>query len=379
MHRFTNRQPGDPITMPKLPGLGTGPFTIGAAGGRWLVLGFLGRLAHPPVEPALRALGARTDLFDNAFACFVGVLGPGADPGDPRALAGGAQRDGFRLVVDGDGSFTRAEGALSRDSGSAVFRPHWLICDPQLRVLDSLPMAGDDGGAGAVLARLEALPPPELQAGFPVQAPILVLPRVFEPELCAALVTAYDSAGGELSGFMREQDGKTIGVHDPRFKVRRDHLLQDQQLVDRTRERIIRRVVPEIAKAHAFHATRMERWLVACYDGSEGGHFGAHRDNTTPGTAHRRFAVSINLNDSFSGGGVSFPEYGPDAFTAPPGGAVVFSCALLHAVAPVTAGRRYAFLPFLYDEAAAEIRSRNLASLQGDAPLGGPASKAGSA
>jgi predicted 2-oxoglutarate/Fe(II)-dependent dioxygenase YbiX len=34
----------------------------------------------------------------------------------------------------------------------------------------------------------------------------------------------------------------------------------------------------------------------------------------------------------------------------------VFSCSLLHEALPVTRGRRYAFLPFLYDEAAARIR-----------------------
>jgi hypothetical protein len=38
---------------------------------------------------------------------------------------------------------------------------------------------------------------------------------------------------------------------------------------------------------------------------------------------------------------------------------VVFSCSLLHAVSRVTRGRRYAFLPFLYDDAAARIREAN--------------------
>jgi predicted 2-oxoglutarate/Fe(II)-dependent dioxygenase YbiX len=56
---------------------------------------------------------------------------------------------------------------------------------------------------------------------------------------------------------------------------------------------------------------------------------------------------------------VYFPEYGPRSFKPPPGGAVVFSCALLHAVSRVTNGRRYAFLPFLYDDEAAKIREAN--------------------
>jgi hypothetical protein len=37
----------------------------------------------------------------------------------------------------------------------------------------------------------------------------------------------------------------------------------------------------------------------------------------------------------------------------------VFSCSLLHAVDPVTAGRRHVVVPFLYDDAAAKIREKN--------------------
>jgi len=110
---------------------------------------------------------------------------------------------------------------------------------------------------------------------------------------------------------------------------------------------------------HCFKPTRMERYIVSCYAAEDGGHFRAHRDNTTRGTAHRRFAVSINLNSDFGGGEVSFPEYGPRSFKAPPGGAVVFSRSLLHAVSKVTRGCRFAFLPFLYDDAAARIREAN--------------------
>ena len=46
-------------------------------------------------------------------------------------------------------------------------------------------------------------------------------------------------------------------------------------------------------------------------------------------------------------------------YRPPSGGAVVFSCSLLHEATPVTAGTRYCVLPFLYDEAAARIRLEN--------------------
>lgn len=50
---------------------------------------------------------------------------------------------------------------------------------------------------------------------------------------------------------------------------------------------------------------------------------------------------------------------------------MVFSCSLLHAVTKVTSGKRYAFLPFLYDDAAAKIREENDAFLGGRRRLQG--------
>jgi predicted 2-oxoglutarate/Fe(II)-dependent dioxygenase YbiX len=158
---------------------------------------------------------------------------------------------------------------------------------------------------------------------------------------------------------MQEVGGKTVSVRDPRHKRRKDYTVENEALIRQLQQRIMRRVNPEIEKVHFFKPTRMERYIVSCYAAEDGGHFRAHRDNTTRGTAHRRFAVSINLNGDFDGGEVSFPEYGSRSYKASPGGAVVFSTPLLHAVSKVTRGRRYAFLPFLYDDAAAKVREAN--------------------
>jgi predicted 2-oxoglutarate/Fe(II)-dependent dioxygenase YbiX len=101
----------------------------------------------------------------------------------------------------------------------------------------------------------------------------------------------------------------------------------------------------------------MERYLVACYAATDRGHFAPHRDDDAPGTAHRRFAVTINLNgDAYDGGDLRFPEDDLRTYRAPPGGAVLFSRGLLHEVRPVTRGRRFACLPFLHDEDAARLR-----------------------
>ena len=155
----------------------------------------------------------------------------------------------------------------------------------------------------------------------------------------------------------------------PSEKRRKDVTVRDEALNARLRATLQRRVLPEIAKAHQFAATHIERYLIGCYAAEDGAHFGAHRDNITKGTAHRKFAVSINLNDDFEGGEVFFPEYGERGFKPAAGGAVVFSCSLLHAVKPMRSGRRYAFLPFLYDDEGARIREQNITFVQRGAPV----------
>jgi predicted 2-oxoglutarate/Fe(II)-dependent dioxygenase YbiX len=238
-----------------------------------------------------------------------------------------------------------------------------VVLDPMLRVLKVFPFTADGADRAAMLAYVEALPPPERHTGAEIQAPVLMLPNIFEPELCRRLVALYEEHGGVESGFMREVGGRTMLASDPKHKRRRDYLIQDMALIDETKARVMRRLVPEIAKVYQFQVTRMERFIVACYAADEDGHFNAHRDNTTKGTAHRRFAVSLNLNDDYDGGELAFPEFGPRRFRPPAGGAVVFSCSLLHQADLVTRGRRYVFLPFLYDEAAAALREKNNAFL----------------
>jgi hypothetical protein len=103
---------------------------------------------------------------------------------------------------------------------------------------------------------------------------------VFEPELCRSLIETYQSHGGKASGVMREIDGKTQLVIDPSHKQRSDHLLVDAELRNAVSTRIRERLIPEVAKAFQFTATRMERYLVGCYDAAEGGISG--RTATTP-------------------------------------------------------------------------------------------------
>lgn len=360
MPGFAQLLPGDPAPYFFQATSANPRFAFHTAAGRYLVLCFYESGAKPETQAAVAAVRARPDLFNDHMVSFFGISC------DPEDQATGRIQDtypGYRHFWDFDRQVSRLYGAaasaLEPGEEDAPYRPLWLVLDPTLRVMLVAPFGADASGAAAVLAFLDRLPPPARFAGFELQAPIAFLPQVFEPEFCRRLIDHYLAEGGEESGFMREVDGKTVKIADPGHKRRRDCTITDQALRQAAVARIQRRIVPELVKTHQFQATRIERYIVGCYSAEDRGHFMPHRDNTTKGTAHRRFAVTINLNSDFDGGNLSFPEYGPKQFKPPPGGAVVFSCSLLHTVSPVTRGERYVFVPFLYDDAAAALREAN--------------------
>jgi peroxiredoxin len=338
--------PGVPAPLFSAPSPVNPNFAFSSLGGRYVVLAFL-----PPPGPerdaALAAVADHRAIFDDERLLFFGVL-PDAD-----SFARSANDPPFRWFADPDGTLRTLYGAV--DASGAV-KPLWVAIDPMLRILGVAPL----GESARVMAELARLGDPDAHAGVPMHAPVLIVPRIFEPALCRRLIDTYHATGGTPSGVMVERDGRTVGVHSD-FKSRRDALITDEGLLSDCRARLRHRLLPQIEKAFQFRASYVERYIVARYDADDGGWFRPHRDNTTSGTAHRQFAVSINLNaGDFDGGDLRFPEFGRRTYRPPTGGAVVFSCSLLHEATPVTRGTRYAFLPFLYDERGGEVRAANL-------------------
>jgi len=345
---------GAPAPMFSAPSHVNPSFAFGSLGGRYILLAFLPG-PGPELDAAVELIQRHKAQFRDDERLFFGVL-----PDEATYRVRAADKPPLRWFGDWSGEVRRLFGAV--DEGGGV-QPQWVVIDPSLRVLGTAPL---HQGA-QVVAHVLGLGHPDGHAGVALHAPVLIVPRVFEPALCRQLIDLYQAQGGAPSGVMREDNGRTVGVLDD-FKKRRDATVEDPDLLAQIRGRILRRLLPEIEKAFQFKATRIERFIVACYDAREGGYFRAHRDNTTGGTAHRQFAVSINLNaEDFEGGDLRFSEFGSRTYRPPTGGAVVFSCSLLHEATPVTRGARYAFLPFLYDDAAAEVRRRNLHLLNPDA------------
>lgn len=181
-------------------------------------------------------------------------------------------------------------------------------------------------------------------------APVLQIPDVFESELCRAIIhhLEVDCEGGDASHVLVLEDGKQVLQLDPSIKQRRESLPRDRALEGRMHERLMRRAIPEIARIFHFGVSRRDPLKLLAYPASEG-YFRAHRDNDTPDVAHRRFALSINLNQGdYTGGEFRYSEFGPHLYAPATGTALVFSCSVLHEVLPVKSGTRYAMTTFLY-------------------------------
>jgi predicted 2-oxoglutarate/Fe(II)-dependent dioxygenase YbiX/peroxiredoxin len=357
MTAYTLLTPGDPAPRVMQRNSSGERYNLDLAAGRTLVLCFFRCATTPHAAAVLAAVTKRRDLFNDVQAAFFGIT---TDREDETRKRLATILPGYRFFWDYDNRVAQAYGVAPMDGSEGIYLGKWVIINSMMRITAVIPFRKDQGDIAEAMDHVAGNPPAGRVAGMDVHAPVIVLDNVFDRETCRQLIAGYDAEDRDLSGVMREIDGRTRLVLDDMHKRRRDYLLTDENERKAVTTLIRRRIVPEIAKIHQFTATRIERYLVACYAAEDEAHFRPHRDNTTKGTAHRRFAVSINLSDDFDGGEIVFPEYGSRGFKPSAGSAVVFSCSLLHAVTQVTRGRRYAFLPFLYDDAAAQVREQNL-------------------
>lgn len=349
---------GDPAPWFHAPALGgNSNYAFDIAAGRAIVLLFLGRANWESGAAALQLVKRHRNLFDDEKACFFGVS---VDPNDANSGIIKQLIPGIRWFLDYDASVSRQYGAVQGDVASQRYRPFWMLLDRALRVVEWAPIKEGD----KIFASLDRLITEEVES----LAPVLSVSRIFEPDMCSRLIALYEQQGGEESGFMQDVSGITKGLINHSHKRRFDCRITEEPLRSELRARIHRVLLPLVERTFQFKVTRAERDIIACYDGDNGGgHFRPHRDNTTHGTAHRRFACTINLNsEDYDGGDLRFPEFGRRTYRAPTGGAVVFSCSLLHEATPVTRGKRYAYLPFFYDDAAADIREANTAHVSAE-------------
>ena len=329
------------------------------AGGRPAVLLFYDAAE---VDHLLDFAVALTDGADRAIALFAVQCGPLAMP--PPVVPGRASP--CLVFADPPGTVRTVYCPGATDT------PCLFVLDPNLRVLASLVLQDARTTAHQVRALLDAGLPPIAPLEITTQAPVLLIPAALDPELCQSLIHVWETQGHVATGVEQSHGARRAATLRPDSKRRHDHTVRDAQLLRHLASTIGRRVMPEVAKAFAFRATRFEGFTIACYDAATGGFFRAHRDNLSPATAHRRFALSLNLNAGYEGGYLRFPEYGPHLYRPEAGGAIVFACSHLHEVTEVSQGRRFVLLSFLFgEEDVRPVRARS----QDSAPPHPPSSR----
>jgi predicted 2-oxoglutarate/Fe(II)-dependent dioxygenase YbiX len=241
-------------------------------------------------------------------------------------------------------------------------RPAGLLIDRSGRIVDMTPL-GDSAEFAAWLGCATGRLLRESGRRRASTAPVLIIPNVASPQLCAALVAHFEASphqAGAMAGFAR---GDAYAKLDESKKHRRDiELTASDATYGQVLDLLTTRLVPEIKRAFQVDIATADRILIARYDDT-GGYFKRHRDNAAPPTAFREFAVSLNLNThEYEGGELLFPEFDDDRYSPPAGSAIVFSASLLHEAAPVLRGRRYVLLSFLCSAQAQARLDRWLAS-----------------
>ncbi len=248
------------------------------------------------------------------------------------------------VFIDGQGAVSDAYGVPER-KGRVV------VLDPSLRVIRTVATEAqmDRALAASVLAAVSELPSVESRTIL-AQAPVLLVPRVLEPEVCEHLMEVWSRCGNQETGVEASEHRTRASALRSDLKRRRDHTVTDARLMKMLVLTVGRCVLPEVQRAFSFPATQFEGFKIVRYEDVTRGYFRAHRDNLSPATAHRRFALSLNLNEGYEGGEILFPEYGPVRYRPATGEALLFSCSLLHEVAEVTSGERFALLSFLFGD-----------------------------
>jgi len=306
-----------------------------ALAGRPIVLLFLPSLGAAAGRTELAALRAQAPAFDRAGAPLIAIA-----PDAPAAVAaalGGAPA-GFVLLTDADGGLRRTLGESAAAGGLA------LVLGPDLRVRARL-----EPGAGGLAAR--ALEAAAALAAAPertvaMQAPVLLVADALPPAWCDRLMRHWEGQEKTYAEYGADAGGGF--ARDPDRKRRHDVALTDPQLLGEVQTLLHRRVIGEVKKAFGYAIRNGETPKIGCYESADRGVFAAHRDNHAKGCEHRQFAMSLILNDGYEGGEVRFPEFAGARYRPAAGAALVFSCALLHEVTPVTSGRRFGLFGFFW-------------------------------
>ncbi len=326
--------------------------------GGYLVLVFVPDLTGEPAASELRAFEQRAASFEAANAKVVIITAQS----NARANREAKRRLGISFPVLGDpGGFAfAAYGLHKRGMVVTPTQMRSVVISPyrQIRRYWDIEMKNQHAENAETLIKQAKLA--EETSWAAPHPPVLITPQVFSSEECVDLISAFKT-NGALQILppkpTTNPDGVKIPVYEYDRQDRIDHLITDPKLLAFIDERLKQRVYPAIRRAFAFAVTRRENLQIARYAGARSGVEIGHRDNVSAMT-HRRFALSVSLNDDYEGGSIAFREYSDKGYRLPAGTALIFSSSLLHEVAETTQGVRYNLLSHFYNDASATEAGR---------------------
>ena len=167
-----------------------------------------------------------------------------------------------------------------------------------------------------------------------INVPCLMIENVLDDKLLKRVLDYYNNSTNHE-------------VHNSCNKNRL-HVHPDLELEKMIDNKLSRSLFPEIKKVFYFDVEYRELYKICSYNSETNGRFAAHRDTPYP-YQHRKFALSLILNDDYEGGELYLPEYDislkPKANTA-----IVFPGICSHQVLPITKGSRKTIITFFCTE-----------------------------
>jgi peroxiredoxin/predicted 2-oxoglutarate/Fe(II)-dependent dioxygenase YbiX len=302
--------------------------------------------------------GAKTELAQYAKAAaelealnaFVIIVSASSDASKNKAAKKSLGVD-WPVLGDAAGVIFGSYGIHKDPAGGLAPALRTVLLTPlrQIRMFLDLPdVKGHAAKMIETLKNAEAASEAQWQAPH---APVLMVPQVFTPEECKALINIFDQ-NDKLTINRNEWRQSPSDVKIPSYEHNRqdrmDIIIRDQNTNAFIDARLAERVTPMIKKAFSFDVSQREDLHIARYQGSREGNQMGHRDNTNPNTSHRRFALSVSLNDDYEGGELRFQEYSNRGYRTTAGTATVFSSSLLHEVMETTKGTRYVLISHFY-------------------------------
>lgn len=311
-----------------------GFFSLGSIGGKHTLVGVFVSTKIAGVTDQLKKIEKSARFFQSNRAAFVGVSCDSKDQDAPicKTLA----KDNV-IIWDFSYQITGMFGLMQQQKETVDVSPSWILLDPMLRVVKVWPLAETDQAIKGLEKQISEYRSIENVS----QPPVLILPRVFDAKLCSSMVDHFTKNKLTLRGVNHEN------------MKRQECTVIPAPIMSQVQRSLADKVMPAIAQCFQFQAAHMDQCLIAAYDMTGKDFMGAHRDNATNASKHRKFTIMVNLNEGeYNGSEVIFPEFSLRSYKAPYGGAIIFSSALVHQQTPITLGKNYTFLCNMYDESA---------------------------